>query len=279
MIIDSHTHAWLKWPYQPQVPDEENRGKVEQLLYEMDQIAVDMAVIVCARIDHNPDNNDYVFDCIHRYPDRLIQFADVDCSWTQTYHTKGASERLAESASKYSLKGYTHYLREDDDCSWFFSEEGNKFFKATADIGLVVSMALSPHQQVALRKLAEQFPTIPFLCHHMGLVKAGEKFPYNRLKNVLESAKLPNIYVKVSGFAYASQVSWDYPFCDTLWIVKAFYEHFGPGRLCWGSDYPVVRSSMTYQQSLEVLRTHCTFIPELDKAQILGATLHRLLAE
>ncbi|MDQ1318477.1 MAG: Amidohydrolase, partial [Candidatus Poribacteria bacterium] len=38
MIIDSHTHAWLKWPYQPQVPDEESRGKVEQLLYEMNQI-------------------------------------------------------------------------------------------------------------------------------------------------------------------------------------------------------------------------------------------------
>ena len=38
MIIDSHTHAWLKWPYQPQVPDEESRGKAEQLLYEMNHL-------------------------------------------------------------------------------------------------------------------------------------------------------------------------------------------------------------------------------------------------
>lgn len=279
MIIDSHTHAWLRWPYQPQVPDEESRGKVEQLLYEMNQIGVDMAILVCARIDHNPNNNDYVFDCIRNYPNRLIQFADVDCSWTKTYHTKGASERLAEATIKYSLKGYTHYLREEDDCLWFFSDEGNKFFKTTADLGLIVSMALAPHQQVALRKLAKSFPEIPFLCHHMSLVKAGEKPPYYKFKNVLESAKVPNIYVKVSGFAYVSQVSWDYPFSDTGWIVKALYEHFGPGRLCWGSDYPVVRSSMTYQQSLEVLRTHCTFIPEEDKAQILGGTLHRLLTE
>ena len=36
MILDSHTHAWPRWPYQPPVPDDESRGKVEQLLHEMD---------------------------------------------------------------------------------------------------------------------------------------------------------------------------------------------------------------------------------------------------
>ena len=35
---------------------------------------------------------------------------------------------------------------------------------------------------------------------------------------------------------------------------------------------------MTYQHALEAFRTHCTFIPENDKAEILGGTLHRLLA-
>ena len=77
----------------------------------------------------------------------------------------------------------------------------------------------------------------------------------------------PNIHIKMSGFAYVSQVSWDYPHSDTHWIVRALYEHFGPGRLCWGSDYPVVRNFMTYQHALEAFRTHCTFIPENDKAE------------
>jgi predicted TIM-barrel fold metal-dependent hydrolase len=113
----------------------------------------------------------------------------------------------------------------------------------------------------------------------MSLAKSGEQSPYPKLKNILASAKVPNIYVKVSGFAYVSQVPWDYPFYDTGWVVRALYEHFGPGRLCWGSDYPVVRSFMTYRQSLEVLRTHCTFITGEDKTLILGGTLHRLLTE
>ena len=45
-IIDSHTHAWQYWPYEPPVPDHESRGKVEQLLWEMDRVGVDKAVLV-----------------------------------------------------------------------------------------------------------------------------------------------------------------------------------------------------------------------------------------
>ena len=54
MIIDCHTHAWDKWPYEPAVPDYASRGRVEQLLFEMDRRGVDKAVLVSARIEHNP---------------------------------------------------------------------------------------------------------------------------------------------------------------------------------------------------------------------------------
>ena len=120
MIIDSHTHAWEYWPYQPAVPDPESRGRVEQLLWEMDRCGVDKAVLVCARIDYNPGNNDYVAECVRRYPDRLIQFADIDCSWSETYHTPGAAARLRAAAAEYGLKGFTHYLKSDT--GWFESD-------------------------------------------------------------------------------------------------------------------------------------------------------------
>ena len=79
MIIDSHSHAWHHWPYKPEVPDSTSHGIAEQLLWEMDRNKVDRAVLVCAQIDHNLDDNDYVAACVARYPDRLVQFADVDC--------------------------------------------------------------------------------------------------------------------------------------------------------------------------------------------------------
>lgn len=275
MIIDSHTHAWDLWPYEPKVPDPESRGRVEQLLWEMDRFGVDRAVLVCARIDHNPHNNDYVAGCLKRYPDRLIQFADVDCSWTDTYHTPGGAARLAEAAERYELKGFTHYLKSDYD--WFDSEEGQMFFAVAAEHRLIASLALHPGWMPALRKLARRFPSVSFLCHHMAGVRATEPEPRPQLEEVLRTAECPNVYLKLSGFHYVSGTAWDYPYPDTWEVVKRLYSAFGGQRLCWGSDYPVVRFNMTYQHSLEAFRRHCSFIPASDHASILGGNLQRLL--
>ncbi|MGE3271097.1 MAG: amidohydrolase family protein, partial [Chloroflexota bacterium] len=59
--------------------------------------------------------------------------------------------------------------------------------------------------------------------------------------------------------------------------VQALYERYGPERLHWGSDYPVLRKAMTYQQALEAVRTHCDFISAPDMDRILGESLHDLL--
>jgi L-fuconolactonase len=277
MIVDSHCHAWRAWPYQPPVPDPESRGRVEQLLFEMDAAGVERALVVCARIDHNPDNNDYVADCVRRFPDRLAMLADVDCFWTETYHTPGAPARLAEAATRYPLAGFTHYVKADDDGTWFLSDEGLAFFRVAEERRLVASLALPARLQPALRPLAERFPGVPFLIHHMGGPKATEPPPYPLLREILASAALPNIRIKLSGFHYAAPVTWEYPYPDCAWLVRALYEHFGPERLHWGSDYPVVRRAMTYRQALEAVRTHCPFIPSEHKARLLGDSLRDLL--
>ncbi len=278
MIIDSHCHAWRYWPYLPEVPDPNSRGTIEQLLFEMDQCGVDQAVVVSARIDHNPDNNDYVAACVRRWPARLHQFADVDCSWTDTYHTPNAAERLTAAVAAYGLKGFTHYLKADDDGAWFLSPDGLAFLQAAADLRQIASFAIPARLQPVLRQVAARFPSVPFVCHHMAGARASEQ-SHPVIKEILESAKCPNIFVKVSGFAYAADVHWDFPYPDCAWIVRALHEHYGPYRLCWGSDYPVVRTAMTYRQALEAFRAHCPFIPDHDKELILGSTMARLLTE
>ncbi|MEE2658694.1 MAG: amidohydrolase family protein [Candidatus Latescibacterota bacterium] len=272
MIIDSHTHAWEYWPYEPSVPDHESRGRAENLLYEMDRHGVDQAVLVCARIDHNPNDNGYVAEVVKQYPDRFIQFADVDCSWMDSYHTPGAADRLRQAAEKYQLRGFTHYLKSDFE--WFASDEGIAFLEVAAELKLIVSLAGGHQWQPALRELATRFDTVTLLCHHMAGARVSN--PQN-LTEIVKSAKVPNISIKMSGFHYVSQTSWEYPYPDTHDTVKELYDAFGPDRLCWGSDYPVVRSYMTYQHAIEVFRTHCDFIPEADREKILGLSLKRFL--
>ena len=278
MIIDAHCHVWRHWPYLPSVPDPESRGTVEQLLFEMDQQGVEQAVIVCARLDHNADNNAYVAGCVRRFPGRLQQFADIDCSWTDTYHLPGAATRLEESVARYGHVGFTHYVKGGDDGAWFLSPEGTAFFAAADRLRQIVSLACSPRLHAVLRQVAERFPDVPFLCHHMAGVRANEPPPKPLLNEVLRSAALPNIFIKISGFHYVSAVAWEYPFADCAPVMQQLCAAFGPDRLCWGSDHPVVRKAMTYQQSLEAFRRHCTFIPPEHQERILGGNLHSLLS-
>ena len=257
------------------MPDPESRGAVDQLLWEMDQNGVEKAAVVCARIDHNPDDNDYVFAAARQHPDRLVQIADVDCSWSAEYHTPGAADRLERAVERYGLKGFTHYVRADDDGSWFLSEEGLAFLAKAAELGQVASFAIPARLQPVLREVAARFPGVPFLCHHMGGARVADPAA---LQEVLGSAALPNVHVKLSGFHYASDVAWEFPYPACRPTVRALFEAFGPERLHWGSDYPVVRRAMTYQQSLEAVRTHCaSFIPADAMARVLGDSLHELL--
>jgi len=279
MIIDSHCHAWPYWPYTPPVPDPEQRGRVEQLLHEMDVNDVDQALVVSAQIEHNPENNAYVADQVARFPERLHQVVDLDSVWSSTYHAPGAASRLTAMAERWPVKGFTHYLSRDDDGSWLTSSDGRALFRTAAELGLMASLSCYPHQQAAIRRVAVQFPSVPILCHHLGHPRAEEAPPHTDLAEILASARCPNIYIKLSGFTYASQTKWDYPHWDVHWLVRAEYEHFGPHRMCWGSDYPVVRFYSTYRQAIEAFRTHCTFVPDADKEWILGRTLHRLLAD
>jgi predicted TIM-barrel fold metal-dependent hydrolase len=99
----------------------------------------------------------------------------------------------------------------------------------------------------------------------------------NSLQEILESASVPNITLKLSGFHYVSRVSWEYPYADTREIVRRLRDAYGPERLCWGSDYPVLGFHATYRQALEAFRTHCAPQSAEQQALILGGNLERLL--
>ena len=172
----------------------------------------------------------------------------------------------------YDLRGFTHYVDDADDGSWFLSADGQEFLTTAAGLNQIVSIHLPVQIQPVLRRLAEQFPDTPFLCHHMAYPVTDQGPEGEALKSILESAARTNIHVKLSGFHYAAPTGWDYPHSASRYIVRALYEAFGPERLHWGSDYPVVRWAMTYRQALEVIRTHCSdIIPPPDMERVLGA--------
>jgi L-fuconolactonase len=128
-----------------------------------------------------------------------------------------------------------------------------------------------------VERIAERYP-LPILCHHMARVRADVS-GRTGLADILAAARHPNVFIKLSGFGYAARKDDGFPYHDLAWVVRCLYEFYGPERLCWGSDYPVVRRFMTYAQSLDVVRRHCAFMSESERNLIFGGTMARLLSE
>jgi L-fuconolactonase len=275
-ILDSHCHAWRRWPYLPAVPDETSRGTADQLLYELDANGVEQALVVCAAIDKNPDNIEYVASARHRHPARLRLVADLDCTWSSTYHAPGSAGRLRELDDRYNLTGFAHYLAEEND-GWLRSDEADELFAAAAARHLIVSLGATTDWQADLRELAHRHPSVPILCQTLGGVRAEQGLDSPGLNDVLASAEVPNIYIKVAGFHYASARGWDYPWTDATAVLARIFEAFGPGRLCFGSDFPASTRFCTFQQTLSAVQEHCSFFAPQDLVLVLGGTLGRLL--
>ena len=276
MIIDSHCHAWAHFPNQPPVPDPDTRGSFEQLLFEMDSHDVDRALIVCAGIERNPDNNQYVHDKTVNQRDRFAFVIDVDSFWSSTYHQPGAADRLAAGIARWKPAGFTHYIADPaEDAAWLTSADGMALFELAQSEGMIASIHCRPQHQEHIRALAQQFPRLTILLHHMGHPKVLE--PEGQ-SEILATARHDNVHVKVSGFYYSTALPpWDYPLSDVQPIAKALYQRYGASRLLWGSDYPVCRRNHTYRHAIEIVRHHCACIAPADMDGIMGGNLATLL--
>ena len=151
-------------------------------------------------------------------------------------------------------------------------------FALAAQRRLIVSLGAPPQWQADLRPLAARHPSVPVLCHALGVFSAAEGLDSPGLAEVLASAAVPNILLKVSGLHYVSARAWDFPWPDAVAGLERLHDAYGPHRLCWGSDFPACTRYTTFRQSLEVLRSHCPFLSPADLRLILGENLRALLA-
>ncbi|HTW98301.1 MAG TPA: amidohydrolase family protein, partial [Acidimicrobiales bacterium] len=272
-ILDSHCHAWRRWPYAPLVPDEDSRGTIEQLLYEMDVHGVREAFVVCARIDNNPDDVSYVAFARDRYPSKLHVVADLDCSWDENHHRPGSADRLRALDEAHRLAGFTHYVHSEND-GWLLSDEAEAVFALAEQRRLIISLAASPAWQEDLRTIARRHPGVSILCHHLAGVRtasalgdtpgASARFEHD-LAEVVASAAVPNIFIKVSGFHYASAEGWDHPWTEAVELFRRLFDAFGADRMCWGSDFPASTRYTNFRQCLEVVR-RCAFLDAEERA-------------
>ena len=190
---------------------------------------------MCAAIDNNPDNVAYVAFARERYQRKIHVVADLDCTWSDHYHPARCRRALARPRRPLSTRRL-HPLCAQEKRRLADERGGRGCFELAEQRGLFVSLAAGPAWQADLRAIAVRHPSVPVLCHHLGglltitalgaMAGAGSAYA-DALAEVTTSVKVANIFVKVSGFHYASAQGWDYPWEEAIALFRRLFEALG----------------------------------------------------
>lgn len=130
-------------------------------------------------------------------------------------------------------------------CALYLSEKSERLSKNVisalnriGERGAILSINANPTMIIRFRDQFAQLSTCKILISHMGLpgsesLKTQAQIR-ERIGPLLDLAKLPNLFVKLSGFYAVDPI---YPYIGARPYVCELLETFGASRLMWGSDY------------------------------------------
>ncbi|SEE58991.1 Predicted metal-dependent hydrolase, TIM-barrel fold [Rhizobiales bacterium GAS188] len=115
--------------------------------------------------------------------------------------------------------------------------------------GFLLEVLMNPYQAEELARLAAEFPDQSFVINHCGTPVDREPEGIERWHTGLRlMGKRDNIAIKVSNFGAYGQ---DRSLAALRATVMSCIDAFGTRRAMFGSDYPVGRRNMTFEESCE----------------------------
>ena len=119
--------------------------------------------------------------------------------------------------------------------------------------------------------LLEKLPDLTVVIDHMADCPVDQPA---ELEKLIALKRYPNLFVKVSHTWSLSKQP--YPWLDAQEHVKRLHAAFGPQRLMWATDWPIVENNSTYDKALSVVRDEMKFLNEDDKRWMLSKTIERV---
>ena len=160
--------------------------------------------------------------------------------------------RLRAMPGGGKLVGIRHLVQGEPDPAFLERGDVRRGIAAVADAGLVFDLVIRHHQLPAAIELVASLPQASFVLDHLGkppLTGADLRGWAGHLRTL---AQLPNVSAKVSGLVTeANWSSWQ-P-ADLARAVSHALDTFGPGRLMFGSDWPVCLLATSYRDWIQTL--------------------------
>lgn len=186
-----------------------------------------------------------------------------------------AGERVRQMAAHPGLKGLRPMLQDIDDADWILQPALQKPLLAMSECALVFDALVQPRHLEHLLTLAQRHPQLQIVIDHCAKpgIGNGEWQPW--ADDIAHVAAQTNAVCKLSGLLTEAGPRAT-PDAVTPWM-RHVLDCFGPGRLLWGSDWPVLElSSLGYADWWSATCSFLVGLAPSERAAVLGGNAERI---
>jgi L-fuconolactonase len=265
MLVDAHQHFWRladrngAWP-PPDLAAIYRDFFPPDLAPTLAQHGVARTVLVQSM--PNEDDTRFMLGLAHAHP-----FIGGVVGWTDL-KAPDAPQRIAALAADPLLKGLRPMLQDIEDDDWIADPALAPSVAAMLRHGLSFDALVLPRHLPALLAFAQRHPTLPIVIDHGAkpLIAAGVLEPWRT--DIARLAALPQVSCKLSGLVTEAGADWEVdclrPYVDHLLAC------FGPQRLIWGSDWPVLHLAADYGRWLAACASLLDGLSGADRLAVFG---------
>lgn len=263
--VDSHHHVWqvARGDYgwlTPNLPICRDYG-----LSDLRPLLGDITATVLVQAAPTTAETAYLLD-VARTSDGLVGGV---VGW-QDFAASDAADRMIAASGEPLLKGLRPMLQDIADDDWILRDALRPALRAMASAGLRFDALIKPAHLPVLLRLYERHPDLPVVIDHGAKpdIAAGAFQPW--ADDIARVARETRAFCKLSGLITEAAPNWQTD--DLRRYADQLLECFGPQRLMWGSDWPVVELAGGFAcwraAALELLAG----LAIADQAAVLGGT-------
>ncbi len=193
--------------------------------------------------------------------------------WTD-FEAPDQAAGVAALAADPLLVGLRPMVQDIADDDWLLRADLAPAFAAMARHRLVLDALALPRHLPRVRRLGERHPDLVVVLDHVGKphIATGGLDPWRA--DLASLAERPNTYCKLSGLVTEARPDWRPE------QLRPYVAHvlacFGPERVMWGSDWPVVDLAGGYDRWLQAAEFLLQDEPEFARRAIFGGTAERV---
>jgi L-fuconolactonase len=193
--------------------------------------------------------------------------------WTD-FDASDAEARIAAMAAHDLLVGLRPMVQDIPDDDWLSRPALAPLLTATARHELVFDALVLPQHLTRLLPVVDRHPDLQFVLDHFGkpALSTGQIDAWRR--DIAALAERDNVVCKLSGLVTEAKPDWQ--LADLRGAVDHVLSYFGPRRILWGSDWPVVDLAGGYTKWLTAAEALLADLSPDEQADVFGGTAARI---